>query len=104
MREKRVAVVAVLVSIAGCARGPSPSPSPSPSAAPTPASSPSVAAGPAAEANRPLPQPLPDLAARVNGHAISTKTLSALVEPGLQSGNIRSEEHTSELQSRFDLV
>ena len=102
MREKRFAAVVVLVSIAGCARGPSPSPSPSPSAAPTPASSPSVAAGPAAEADRPLPQPLPDVAARVNGHAISTKTISALVEPGLQSGNIPAEKRPAAYRQALD--
>jgi len=99
MREKRLAVV-VLVSLVGCARGPSPSPSPS--VAPTPSASPSSAAGPAAPADRPLPQPLPDVAARVNGHTISTKTISALVEPGFQSGNVRADRRPAAYRQALD--
>ncbi len=99
MREKRLAVL-VLVSIVGCARGPSPSPSPS--VAPTPSTAPSVAAGPEAEANRPLPQPLPEVAARVNGHAIATKTISALVEPGLQSGNVPPDRRPAAYRQALD--
>jgi peptidyl-prolyl cis-trans isomerase C len=97
MRETRV-IVAVLVSVVACARGPSPSPS----VAPTPSASPSVAAGPEAEANRPLPQPLPDVAARVNGHTISTKTISSLVEPGLQAGNIPADKRPAAYRQALD--
>src|SRR6185503_15487777 len=60
---RRLAFSAALVAAAAvsCGRAPAPSPSPSPSAAVGPEAVPSV---------RPLPNPLPAVIARVNGHDI----------------------------------
>src|SRR3989441_12593842 len=92
--------VLVLVFGAGCARGPSPAPaaSASPSASP----SASVAARPEAEANRPLPQPLPDVAARVNDHAIPMRTVSSIVEPALQAGNVPPDRRPAAYRQALD--
>jgi peptidyl-prolyl cis-trans isomerase C len=98
MRRNPVAV-AVLASIVGCAKSPSPSPAPSASPAASPSAS---AAGPEAAANRPLPQPLPAVAARVNGHEIATKIVSALVEPALQAGNVPPDRRPSAYRETLD--
>jgi peptidyl-prolyl cis-trans isomerase C len=92
--------IAVLVFGAGCARGPSPAPaaSASPSASP----SASAAPRPEAEANRPLPQPLPDVAARVNGHTIPMRTVSSIVEPALQAGNVPPDRRPSAYRQALD--
>lgn len=44
--------------------------------------------GSAADVNRALPQPLPEVAARVNGHAIPVKAISSIVESALQIGRV----------------
>src|SRR3989442_8237430 len=99
MRRNRGAI-AILVLGAGCARGPSPAPaaSASPSASP----SASASAAPRPEANRPLPQPLPDVAARVNGHAIPMKTVSSIVEPALQAGNVPPDRRPAAYRQALD--
>jgi len=99
MRGHRVAVV-VLSSIVACSRGSSPSPA----ASASPPASPSgpVAPRSEAEANRPLPQPLPDVAARVNGHAIPTKTIAALVEPAFQSGKVPADRRPAAYRQMLD--
>ena len=96
-------VVAVLSSIVACSRGPSPSPSaPPPSAPPSVPPSGPAAPRPEAQANRPLPQPLPDVAARVNGRAIPTKTIAALVEPAFQSGNAPPDRRPAAYRQALD--
>lgn len=90
----------MLVFGAGCARGPSPAPA----ASASPSASPSASAAPRreAEANRPLPQPLPDVAARVNGHAIPMRTVSSIVEPGLQAGNVPPDRRPAAYRQALD--
>ena len=99
MRRNCTAVL-VLASAVGCARGPSPSPAPS--ASPSASASASAAPATAPEASRPLPQPLPEVAARVNGHEIRTKTVSALVEPAVQSGNVPPDQRPSAYRQMLD--
>jgi peptidyl-prolyl cis-trans isomerase C len=53
-------------------------------------------------ANRPLPQPMPDVASRVNGHAIPTRTVSALVEPAMQAGNIPPDRRPAAYRQTLD--
>jgi peptidyl-prolyl cis-trans isomerase C len=57
---------------------------------------------PEAEANRPLPQPLPDVAARVNGHAIPMKAVSSIVEPALQAGNVPPDRRPTAYRQALD--
>jgi peptidyl-prolyl cis-trans isomerase C len=80
-------VVALSLAAMSCSGGGVPSPSPSPAAA---AASPKASAEPGAppEIDRvtPLPKPLPDVAARVDGQPIPTRTVRMIVE---QSGQGR---------------
>jgi hypothetical protein len=55
MRATRAASALLAVLLAACSRGPSPGPSPAPAAA---------------DPRRPLPSPIPDVVARVNGQPI----------------------------------
>lgn len=45
---------------------------------------------------------MPDVAARVNGHEIPTKMVSALVEPALQAGNLPPEQRPSAYRQTLD--
>jgi peptidyl-prolyl cis-trans isomerase C len=66
--------------------------------------SPSASVAPRAEddANRPLPQPLPEVAARVNGHAIPLKTVSWMVEVALQSGKVPPGRRSAAYRQTLD--
>jgi peptidyl-prolyl cis-trans isomerase C len=97
---RRHAIAAVLAATLACSRGPSPAPAASGSPSPSP--SPSAASTPAADANRPLPQPLPDVAARVNGHDIPVRTVSSIVEPALQAGRLPHDRRPAAYRQALD--
>ena len=79
------AALALVAPALACSKGaPAASPSPSPSASASPAA--------ALEPNRPLPEPLPDVVARVNGRPIPVKTVSMVVEPVLRAGRIPPDQ------------
>jgi hypothetical protein len=90
----------VLAAALACSRGPSPAPAASGSPSPSP--SPSAASTPVADANRPLPQPLPDVAARVNGHDIPVRTVSSIVEPALQAGRLPHDRRPAAYREALD--
>src|SRR5262245_11560028 len=84
-RRPLVIVSALSLAVLSCSGGGAPSPPPSPAAAV--AASPVASADPGAppEIDRvtPLPKPLPEVAARVNGQAIPTRTIRMMID---QSG------------------
>jgi parvulin-like peptidyl-prolyl isomerase len=72
--------MAATLAAAACSRGAAPGPSPGPSAS-TPAG-----AAPEIDATTPLPDPLPAIAARVNGHAIPTAFVSLVADEIVKKG------------------
>jgi len=58
--------------------------------------------GSPADVNRPLPQPLPEVAARVNGHAIPVKVISSVVEPALQIGRVTRDRRPEAYRQTLD--
>jgi peptidyl-prolyl cis-trans isomerase C len=93
MNRGPLAIVALLsLAVASCAGGGAPSPPPSPAASAAAAASaspvPSAEPGAPPEIDRvtPLPKPLPEVAGRVNGHAILTRTIRMMVEQSGRSG------------------
>src|SRR5439155_4179082 len=97
--RKAARAAALLAAIVACSRGPSPSPAASLS--PSPAAAASAAAA-VPDANRALPQPLPDVAARVNGRPIATKAVSSIVEPALQIGRVPRERRAEAYRQTLD--
>lgn len=88
MNRRLVVVVALSLAAMSCSGGGAPSPSPSPASAAAASPVPSAEPGAPPEIDRvtPLPQPLPDVAARVDGQPIPTRTIRMIVE---QSGRGR---------------
>jgi len=82
-----VIVGALSLAVLSCAGGgggtPSPSPSPAAGAAASPVPSAEPGAPPEIDRTTPLPKPLPEVAARVNGQPIPTHTIRMMVQ---QSG------------------
>jgi peptidyl-prolyl cis-trans isomerase C len=87
-RRPAVIVSALSLAVVSCSGGGAPSPSPSPAAAAAASPVPSADPGAPPEIDRttPLPKPLPEVAARVNGQPIPTRTVQVMVE---QSGRGR---------------
>ena len=87
-RGLAVIIAPLSLAVVSCSGGGAPSPSPSPPAAAAPSAVPSAEPGAPPEIDRvtPLPKPLPEVAARVNGQPISTRTVRVIVE---QSGRGR---------------
>lgn len=83
MSRSHTAVVGVLLALAACkgtsASGPAP-------AAAAPASVPP--ATPAIDGSKPLPDPLPEVAAVVNGRAVAMRHVKAVAEQAMASGRV----------------
>ena len=58
--------------------------------------------GSPADANRPLPQPLPEVAARVNGRAIPVTGISSIVESALQIGRVTRDRRPEAYRQTLD--
>jgi peptidyl-prolyl cis-trans isomerase C len=92
---------ALVASTVACSREPSTTPSPSGAPPSSPSTAPPASAAPA-DNNRPLPEPLPEVAARVNGHEIRVKTVSSIVEPALQAGRVPHDRRSAAYRQTLD--
>lgn len=84
-----VGAALVLGAAVACTGGTSTS---TPAAAARPAGSPAAGATPDIDGKTPLPDPLPAVAAKVNGQAIPTQNVKLLAERALQTGQVPPDQ------------
>ena len=89
-----VVVAALCLAVMSCSGGSVPSPSPSPAAAGAASPVPTAEPGAPPEIDRvtPLPKPLPEVAARVDGQPIPTRTVRLIVEQSGRGRGAAAEE------------
>ena len=81
MRARHAVVLVVPFAAWACAGAPAPAPSPTPASSPAPTPA-------AADPMRPLPSPLPMVAARVNGQDIPVRNVAIMVEESIELGRV----------------
>jgi len=88
MRARHAVLLSLPILVWGCAGGAPPSPSPSATPVPT---------APAASADpmRPLPSPLPAVAARVNGEDIPIRNVAIMVEESIELGRVSESKRNA---------
>ena len=88
MRARHAVLLSLPILVWGCAGGAPPSPPPSATPVPT---------APAASADpmRPLPSPLPAVAARVNGEDIPIRNVAIMVEESIELGRVSESKRNA---------
>jgi peptidyl-prolyl cis-trans isomerase C len=92
MNRRLVVVVALSLAALSCSGGGVASPPPSPAAAVSPVPSAEPGAPPEIDGVTPLPKPLPEVAARVNGQPIPLRTVRMIVEQSGRGAGAGAEE------------